>query len=52
MQGQEIHCRPVEVKEGTERHSGQPELVDRNNEEHCASHRRVEILTTLTKMRN
>ena len=28
---------PLEVDEGTVRHSGQTELVDRNYEEHCAS---------------
>ena len=35
--GEEIHWMHLEVEEGRVRHSGQTELVDRNNEEQCAS---------------
>jgi len=47
-----MHYTPVEVEERITQHSGQPELVDRNYEDHRASHRRTGILINLTKMRS
>jgi len=37
--GREIRCRPHEDEEGIARHSGQPEPVDKDYGEHCASHK-------------